>query len=53
MGPQPEPVDPGLAWEAHEQQLHTIDHWNLHGRLGVRTDHRADSLSLNWSRAMA
>ena len=53
MGPQPEPVDPGLAWEVHEQQLHTIDHWNLHGRLGVRTDHRADSLSLNWSRAMA
>lgn len=50
FGPQPEPVDPEQAWEAHKQPLQTIDHWNLRGRLGVRTEHRADSLSLNWLR---
>lgn len=36
---------------AHQQTLQTVDHWQLNGKLGIRTATDSGSASLKWSQA--
>ncbi len=41
-------ADPDAAWHIHQQQVTAIEHWQLDGKLGVRTAEESGSLRLNW-----
>jgi outer membrane lipoprotein LolB len=40
-------------WQVHESALLPIQHWELRGRLAVRTDERGGQASLTWKRDAA
>lgn len=53
--PSPRPPDAHLQllWQTHESTLLPIQHWELRGRLAVRTDARGGQASLTWKRDAA
>jgi outer membrane lipoprotein LolB len=48
--PVPSVQDPKVLWQQRKQQLDGFTHWELKGRLAVRTEGRSDSASLIWKR---
>lgn len=50
--PVSRPADAQLErlWAAHSAALHPVSHWDLRGRLAVRTDSRGGQASLSWRR---
>ena len=38
---------------AHQQQLQRITHWELNGKLGIRTPDESGSASLKWAQQLA
>jgi outer membrane lipoprotein LolB len=53
--PPPRPPASQLQqlWQVHESALLPIQHWELRGRLAVRTDERGGQASLTWKRDAA
>ncbi len=46
---QPEPRPPAdLSWEQHKARLLALKHWQLSGKIGIRTTSDNHSASLNW-----
>lgn len=46
--PLPQPDDAEQAWQAHRQQMTTVQQWQLNGRLLTITGHETWSTGINW-----
>lgn len=48
--PPPKPSEPPeIVWQRHRARLHTVDTWNLSGRLAISKDNEAWNVSLHWT----
>ena len=48
--PRPLPAQLEPLWQAHQAGLIALTHWELRGRLAVRTDGRGGQAALSWQR---
>lgn len=46
--PLPPAADPQQAWHEHQRQLAAVDHWQLGGRIAIRTENEAWQASVDW-----
>jgi outer membrane lipoprotein LolB len=42
-------TSPTTDWKAHQAALHSLDTWQLRGKLAVSTERSADSVNVSWS----
>lgn len=45
------PVVAPESWQSHRQQLESLEHWTLRGRLTVRDEQTSRSINLRWIQA--
>ncbi len=44
----PDSPPPVTSWEAQQQRLTAIKHWDISGKIGIRTEQNSQSASLKW-----
>lgn len=50
VAPRAPVANPALAWRAREQQLSSLNNWDVSGRLALRTAHDGGQAGLRWIR---
>jgi outer membrane lipoprotein LolB len=48
---RPVPADINLAWQQHQQAMHALHHWELHGRIAMHYGNEGGQADLLWTHA--